>query len=591
MLGKIIGIEENLIKVQINVDLEKLPTLINMYVVMEDKDKVCVGEIIEIKDDIATINAVGEIIGNQFESGVSRKPSFSAAVKIVSKEKVPLIISTDGFEEKRDLYLGKSAIYPDINVNTNINNFFSSHFSIFGNSGGGKSCSVARIIQNLLTKSNPTPYKSSIFLFDAHGEYFDAFKDLNKINSNINFKTFTTNTKFSDSEIIKIPLWLLSVDDYALLLGATSALQLPIIEKALKLVSIFGREETEVIKHKNDIIARAILDILSSGNPPAQIRDQIFSILSYYNTKEFNLETEVHQPGYVRPLKQCLLIDASGKIREMELLTTFVEKFLDNNLELRMPDGTFRYSLKDLKDAFDFALISEGSLKSNKVYDEANVLRVRLNSLVNGDYSTYFDCPEYITKEAFVKSLLTADNGKKAQIVNFNINYVDDRFAKTITKIYSKILFDYSKDSKNGVKLPFHIILEEAHRYVQNDSDNEILGYNIFERITKEGRKYGVILALVSQRPSELSETTLSQCSNFLVFRMLHPRDVSYIKEMIPNITEEIIKKVKLLQPGNCIAFGTGFKVPVIVKIDMPNPAPNSSSCDISDVWFVETNM
>ena len=117
-----------------------------------------------------------------------------------------------------------------------------------------------------------------------------------------------------------------------------------------------------------------------------------------------------------------------------------------------------------------------------------------------------------------------------------------------------------------------------------------MLGYNIFERITKEGRKYGVLLGLISQRPSELSETTLSQCSNFLIFKMLHPRDIDYIKEIVPNITNEIVKRLKILQPGNCIAFGNAFKVPVIVKFDMPNPAPSSESCDVSNIWFVSRN-
>ena len=116
-----------------------------------------------------------------------------------------------------------------------------------------------------------------------------------------------------------------------------------------------------------------------------------------------------------------------------------------------------------------------------------------------------------------------APNGRKAHIINFNINYVDDRFAKIITKIYSKLLFDYAKNLKQRATLPFHIILEEAHRYVQNDNDVNLLGYNIFDRITKEGRKYGVLLGLISQRPSDLSETSISQCSNFLIFKMLHP--------------------------------------------------------------------
>ena len=266
----------------------------------------------------------------------------------------------------------------------------------------------------------------------------------------------------------------------------------------------------------------------------------------------------------------------------------FIEKFLTEDYELSFPDGSYKYTLKDLQDAFDFALISEGTLNSNKVYDEMNVLRVRLHSLVNSDYNVYFDYPEYIDKASYIKQLLTAPNGKKAQIINFNINYIDDRLAKTITKIYSKLLFDYAKGVDKRASLPFHIILEEAHRYVQNDSDIDVLGYNIFERITKEGRNYGVLLGLISQRPSELSETSLSQCSNFLIFKMLHPTDVEYIREMVPNITNDIVKRLRILQPGNCIAFGSAFKVPVLIKMEMPNPAPSSSNCDISNIWFVE---
>ena len=245
------------------------------------------------------------------------------------------------------------------------------------------------------------------------------------------------------------------------------------------------------------------------------------------------------------------------------------------------------YSLEDIKSALDFALISEGILKSNKVYDDMNVLKVRLHSLVNGEYKVYFDCKEYVSKEQYIRNLITAPTGRKAQIINFNINYVDDRFAKCLTKIYSKILFDYAKEMDKRASLPFHIILEEAHRYVQNDNDVKLLGYNIFERITKEGRKYGVLIGLISQRPSELSETTLSQCSNFLIFKMLHPKDVEYIREIVPNITNEIVKRLKILQPGNCVAFGQGFKVPVIVKFEMPNPAPSSDSCNISNTWFI----
>ena len=588
MLGNIIGIVENEVQLKLAIDVNQFENLINVHVIMEDGERKIVGEIIDIKDNIAYINLLGEIVNDKFVFGVIVKPSFSSVVKLISKEKIPMIIGIENYQENRDIYIGTSPIYPGIKVGANINQFFSNHFAVLGSTGSGKSCGVARIIQNIFDRKNYVPYRASLFIFDAYGEYHNAFKNIGGGRDEISFKSFTTNLHFSETEVLRIPVWLLGVDDLALLLNAERSSQLPIIEKALKLVNIFARSSDDVIKHKNDIIARAILDIFSSGNPPAQIRDQVFSILSNYNTPELNLETPIFQPGYTRPLKQCLLIDASGKIREMELVTNFMQKYIQNDLSLDLPDEDIMYTLYDLEKAFDFALISEGSLNSERVYEDSNVLKVRLHTLVNSDAARYFEYDKYVTRGQYVKELLTATNGRKAQIINFNINYIDDRLAKSLTKIYSKLLFDYAKENDKRASMPFHIILEEAHRYVQNDNDVNLLGYNIFERITKEGRKYGVMLGLISQRPSELSETTLSQCNNFLIFKMLHPLDIQYIKEMIPNITNEIVKRLKILQPGNCIVFGTAFKVPVIAKLEMPNPAPSSSSCNISNAWFIE---
>lgn len=587
MLGKIIGIEENVVLLRLNVKIEEMVNIINLYVVLEDKDKRLIGEIIDIKENIAYINLVGEFVNDKFIFGVSKKPSFGSSVKLVSKERINSILGISDYDERKDLYIGNSPLYENIKIGVNINEFFSNHFAIFGSTGSGKSCSVARIFQNLFEKNDPVPYKASILIFDAYGEYHSAFKDINKKVPEISFKSYTTNIN-DDIKKVKIPLWLLNVDDLALLLEANSRALLPIIEKAMKLVTIFAKDEKEVIRSKNDIIARAILDILASGKAPAQIRDQIFSVLSNYNTKDLNLETPIYQPGYTRPLKQCLLIDQTGKIREMELLTTFMNQFLVDDVELNLPDGSFKYTLKDLYDAFEFALISEGILNSDKIFDEYNVLKVRLRSLLNGDYAKFFEMDEYLTREQFIKEILSSENGRKAQIINFNINYVDDRFAKTLTKIYSRIFFEYVKNSKVRASLPIHIVLEEAHRYVQNDSDIDVIGYNIFDRITKEGRKYGILLGLISQRPSELSTTAISQCSNFLIFKMMHPTDIEYIKQMLPNMTNELIKKIKLLQPGNCVAFGSGFNLPSLIKLDMPSPAPSSSSCDISSVWFID---
>ena len=152
-----------------------------------------------------------------------------------------------------------------------------------------------------------------------------------------------------------------------------------------------------------------------------------------------------------------------------------------------------------------------------------------------GDNAKYFDVKEYVSLETFLSSLLIT-NGKKYQIVNINLNDIDDDFAKILTKIYSRLIFDFCKGLKMRGSIPFHIVLEEAHRYIQSDHDRFLFGYNIFERIAKEGRKYGVILGLITQRPVEISDTVISQCTNFLIFKINHPMDVDYIRKMVPHI-------------------------------------------------------
>ena len=155
MLGNIIAIEENIVSIKLNIDLSKFQSLINLHVVLQESDRTVVGEIIDIKDGIAYINLLGEFINNKFVYGIIKKPGFSATVKLVSREKIPSIISIDDYNEERDLYIGESPIYSGVKIGMNINAFFSNHFAIFGNTGSGKSCGVSRIIQNLFSKKNP----------------------------------------------------------------------------------------------------------------------------------------------------------------------------------------------------------------------------------------------------------------------------------------------------------------------------------------------------------------------------------------------------------------------------------------------------
>ncbi len=582
MIGTIIKIENNLIYLKPSINIYEYGNMINKHVVFEGNQKL-IGEIINI-NEYMEIKIIGEIINNSFIYSDINKPSFNSKCRLINKEDLDIIFSSNTSD---NIKIGTSVLYKNYNINLAINPFFSNHFAILGNTGSGKSYSVARIIQSIYEDSNKIPFRSNIFLFDAYGEYQQAFTNIGNNNPNINTKLYTTNLKEKNIDILTIPFYLLKADDIALLLNVESTKQIQIIEKALKLVKFFKDDNDKLLEQKNDIIARCLLDIIFSGKNVSEVRNKIVSITSKFNTKDINLEINLTKGGWTRSIRQCIFIEPNNKFADIELVINYLEKFTNNSLELTLPDGEIEYNIYNYYDALEFALISEGVFNSDKIFDYANILKIRLNSLINSNYVNYFKYSTYITREQFIKSLLTTNNNRKAQVINFNINYVDDRLAKTLVKIYSKILFDYITTLENRASIPFHIILEEAHRYVQNDTDTEILGYNIFDRITKEGRKFGILLGLISQRPSEISETSISQCSNFLIFKMYHPKDLNFIKSMVQNIDENTINKIKSLHPGTCMIFGNAFKLPVIVNMDMPNPEPLSNNCDIVKTWYI----
>ena len=588
MLGRIEEIIDNTVVINLSIDINEQPNLVNLHVIFEDgTDRKVVAEIANTNKKQMFATIVGEIKDGRFTPGASAKPSFKCTVRLIKKEELELLF---GKQETRLGYtnFGTSNVYEGYKINVEINSFFNTHFCIIGNSGSGKSCSVASILQKLFTSSPTPPVNSSLFFFDAYGEYTKAFSKLHEFNPSLNYKSYTTNLLEPDTEILRVPIWLLDVDDLALLLDATTPSQLPIIEKTLKLVPILTGSSENVIKRKNDIIARALQDILLSGNDSTKIRDQVIGVLTKFNTPTLKLDSQIVQPGYTRTLKQCLFVDKTGKMQEMELVVEFIRGYIiEENLEIPQEELNLFYNLADLEMAMEFALISEGILKSDKVYDTANIISVRLHSLATGENRHYFNYPKYVTKDQYIENLLWNEpTNSKAQIVNFNVNYIDDRTAKVIIKILSRMFFTKLSTTKPRGSRAFHIILEEAHRYVQHDSDIQLLGYNIFERISKEGRKYGMFLAMITQRPSELSDTCVSQCANFIILRTLHPVDLKYIREMVPNVSDEILLQMKNLKPGNAIAFGSAFKVPTVLYIPLPDPMPLSNNVDLESVWY-----
>ena len=583
MLGKVLTITKNSAIVGVNKEtITGIKDLINLHVVFEDADKKILGEVDSIEQDTIKVSFLGELTDNDFIGGLIKKPSLDANVRIINQEELKILTG----EENRSIRLGVSPLYNEFPLNVSIDELFSNHTAIFGNTGSGKTYGICRIIQNIFPNSQIIPYNANIFIFDSYGEYMNAFKDLSKNNPYYAFKVITTNMK-KDYEKLRIPVCLLELDDVLNLLDATNFSQIAMVETALVYVKMFARQDKEAVDYKNHILAKAIINIMYTNQTSSKIRDQIFEILTETNTAELSLETEVPGIGFTRMFRNCFDIDSEGRFAERKIITDYIKGFIDDSRKWNYNAEGVSYSLHDLEVALNFTLYSERYLLNEAMYDSAMSLKVRLHDLATRQNSVFFCDDGYTTVDEYIKKIQISGN-KKCQIVNFNLEDVDDRFARSIVKIFGRMFMKFTRALQARATFPIHMILEEAHRYVLEGDDKALLGYNIFERIAKEGRKYGLLLDLITQRPTDLNENVISQCANFLIFKINHPADLDYIYKSVPNMSEDVVEKQKTLQAGTCVAFGRIFKIPMIVKMEKADPPPTSANCEIYNNWMVK---
>lgn len=276
MLGSIIYIGDTEAHVQLPTGEKISENLMNRHIIFEDQQKKIIGEVEDVGKQLLKVRFLGEIVQNKFVGGVIRKPTLSARVRLITEEEVKLIV---GENTSTSFPLGVSPLYDDLQIHVDINALFSKHMAFFGNSGSGKSCGVARILQNILQNPKLLPYKANFFIFDAYGEYHNAFLKMHEINPNYHFKFYTTNMHDlkNGGEQIRLPLWLLNLDDLALLLDAQEHSQLSIIERMLKLTRIFAETDARAERYKNHLIAKAMMTILYTNQTASSKRNDIFA--------------------------------------------------------------------------------------------------------------------------------------------------------------------------------------------------------------------------------------------------------------------------------------------------------------------------
>ena len=238
----------------------------------------------------------------------------------------------------------------------------------------------------------------------------------------------------------------------------------------------------------------------------------------------------------------------------------------------------------------------EESHGNKQIRDYCSSLLTRFKGLCEKEEFSFLRFQENdleITNYQFFSNLLGVQKNastlvKKSQVIILDMNKTSDDVIELTSSVITRMLFQRLRQAKERNRFPVHLVLEEAHRYIADKpSEFSLDASRIFERVAKEGRKYGLFLMVASQRPSELSKTVLSQCSNFVIHRIQNPDDLIQIRQMTPFISENVLRRLPSLPKQHALIFGNAVNIPMTFKVREANPTPHSEDARISRLWFI----
>ena len=556
---------------------------------------------------IKPIGTIGS--DDKFSMGVGIFPSLYADVEIVTISDLDKILSRntdveDGIHTSIELGVSKSLI--NYNIHIGIDNLFNIHTAVIGNSGSGKSNTIAHILQEVYRKRNNHAQGAKTILFDVNGEYDKAFRDAS-LSGDVEVICYKPNSNVESQRNFILPYYLMNLDEWLAFLMASQRTQKPFWDKVLqqtyKFYRIFNsgtskkQKDTYINYFKWKIINLLSIVLRQVDSDTARMTAARSVIISCKNiARDLSAETKL-QKFLDAAEDNCGISYGDNKSKLSEFIAKESES-VDETSALEIEDkklypGEF-YHHKFLRTAVELTLLEEEARGNTSVREYTSTMLTRLDFFLNNaecdfmrtDTETFSNAEEYMQK---ILSVGNCERGK--QLIIINSSEVGSDILELMTTVISRMIFDYRK-AQTGDKrqtCPVHLILDEAHRYIKKDAVY-IMSDNIFEKIAREGRKYALFLMISSQRPSELSGTVLSQCGNYIVHRIQNEVDMKYIYSVLPYFSDSYISKIKQQVPGEALVFGSCVPMPLQVKIIQANPDPNSKNCEVSKEWFTLHN-
>jgi len=451
---------------------------------------------------IARLTPIGSIKADgQFDRGVGQYPTTGAEVHAIGSGDIAKMF--DRFQSK-GFSVGTVATHPSLKVCLDPSNLFGRHFAILGQTGSGKSWTVAALVQRTVAVMP----RAHIIILDLHGEYCWKREDGTR-----HYAFDDAIVRHVDARDLEIPYWLMTYAELCdLLIDRT--------EQAAHNQTAFFRDTLRQLRENEK--APLGLNRITVDTPVFFSLDELMTAVRAKNTE---------------------MVQGAKGPKQGDMFGDF-DRFLVR-LESRMNDLRYDFLLKP------------------KVRTNSGSLVGMLRDFVG---------------------LGT----QKAAVTVIDLSSVPFDVRPTVAAQIGRLAFEFNYWNPKYREFPILLMCEEAHAYIPRASDSQFAGSRkSMERIAKEGRKYGVGLAVVSQRPHEVSETVLAQCGTFICLRITNPDDQSYVRSLVPESEGDLVSVLAGLGRGEALVLGEAVPLPTRLQFDRPNPTPNSDDVDFYNQWRV----
>lgn len=546
---------------------------------------------------------IGRIENEEYCQGITSFPSLNNPVWFVLPKELDIIFDKSGSfreGESKSYYIsvGESASFSGYEVKIDPDALFSKHLAVLGNTGSGKSCTIASLIQAILFyKHGDKEVKNAHFvILDTNGEYKRAFEGKNGAKIG--------NYLYVGSDNLKIPYWFMNSEDFITLFKATERSQAPVLNDALlyarnkvritagansieKLINIFDETKKyyeNSLRFNNDDPDKTFNYVMKGAKKPKSL--EIGKAIKEFiinkedtHAEDLDLPVDADAPHYFNYeklipeyLEDAMKIGAKSDSRVKEYCNLMI---------LRM-----RRYFKDPRFKFLFEEFPE---HSDSLSTFLRFILGRMEKVLYREDDKLSENELLYLKKYFKEN----QSRQNHQVIIIDLSLLASEILENITALLGRLILEFlqrvakhNKDLRG--KFPVVLILEESHNYIpeKTKGDKESVSKIVFERVAREGRKFGLSLVVASQRPSELSRTVLAQCNSFIVHRIQNPEDQEYIRRIVPSINEDILRQLPALAQQTALIFGDCVRSPALVRIRQAEPYPRGDDPKFFKHWI-----